>query len=257
MKRIWLILLIPACALPQPTPLRLPSGPVNIPVAIKTVEAEYTMEARTAGLQATVSLYLVVNPDGNPSGIKVLHGLGLGLDEKAVQAAQQWHFKPATIDGQPVSPGQSTNISFHLDSRGPWRIRLAAYRVAHDNDRHELLVKPVLSRYTLPDPQACPTDGGRAIIQVVVGADGTPRIVKALTASDPVSEAVAKAIESWQYVPATADGKPREANGSIEFECGPPLPVPGNPSTVGGVSVSPPTVAFRAETLNTPRKPGR
>jgi TonB family protein len=229
MKSIWLFLLFPAATLPQRIDQLRPAGQAIVsPVAIRRVRAEYTAEARVAGLQGTVSLYLEVEPDGRPSNVKVLHGLGLGLDAKAIQAVQQWQFSPATRDGQPVRLGQSTNINFQLDNGGPWRIRLAAYRVVHDNRRHELLVKPLLSSYTAPDSRTCPIDGGRAIIGIVVGTDGIPRIARPLTSSDLVGEATAKAIESWRYVPATADGAPREANGSIEFECGPPLSVPGN-----------------------------
>lgn len=119
--------------------------------------------------------------------------------------------------------------------------------MVRNSSRHELFVKPVLSRYTAPDPEVCPAGGGRAIIETAVGADGVPRIVRPLTSSDLVSEAAAKAIESWQFVPGTADGKPREANGSIEFECGPSLPVSGNASAVSGVLITQPTVTFKTD----------
>jgi len=248
MKRIWLVLLIPASALPQRIDqLRQPGADIVSSGVAQMYRPEYTAEARAAGLQGTVSLYVDVGPDGSPSKIKVLHGLGLGLDEKAVKAAQQWQFKPATRDGQPISLGQSANINFRLDDAGPWRIRMAAYRVVHNGRPYEVLVKPVLSRYTAPDPLVCPGEGGRAIVGIVVGTDGIPHIVRPLDSSDALWEAAAKAIESWQYVPGTADGNRRESNGSIEFECGKTLPVPGNPSGDAGTTATQPTVTFKTD----------
>src|SRR5579872_947267 len=134
MNRWWIVLLIatsaPAQRIDQLTSPRagVPRlAAVTGPVLVRTIAPDYAEEARSAGLQGIASLYLEVDPGGNPSKIKVLHGLGLGLDEKAVQALQQWQFRPAMQDGKPVSLGISANISFDLDGGGPWRIRLAAY----------------------------------------------------------------------------------------------------------------------------------
>ncbi len=221
-------------------------GPVPPPpaalVLVTRIEPEYTAEARAAGLQGIVSLFLSVQADGVPANVHVMHGLGLGLDEKAVQAVQQWRFKPGT-----ASAGQSAELSFHLDDGGPWRIRLAAYSVKRDNMHSEILAKPLLSRYTAPDPAACPAGGGSAIVAALVGTNGSPREIRPEIAGDPLGEAAAKAIKSWRFQPGTANGKPREANASIEFECGPfPPPAVAGVSPTGN-GVANPVPIYRPE----------
>jgi TonB family protein len=56
------------------------------------VDAPYTAEARAAGLQGTVSLYVELSPNGKPSDVEVMEGLGLGLDAAAVNAVKRWEF---------------------------------------------------------------------------------------------------------------------------------------------------------------------
>jgi protein TonB len=59
-----------------------------------------TPEARAAGLEGSVILYIEWNADGNLETAHVIQGLGLGLDEKAVEAARHWHSNPGTGDGR-------------------------------------------------------------------------------------------------------------------------------------------------------------
>jgi periplasmic protein TonB len=59
-------------------------------------------------------LSLVVDESGKVVGIKVTKSLGMGLDEKAIEAVQKWKFQPGTKDGQPVPVRASAEITFHL-----------------------------------------------------------------------------------------------------------------------------------------------
>jgi TonB family protein len=84
------------------------------PVLTSKREPKYTPEARKASLEGTILISLVVGADGVPKDVKVLRGLGLGLDEKAIEAVEGWRFKPATRDGQPLAvPGQ-VEVNFQL-----------------------------------------------------------------------------------------------------------------------------------------------
>ena len=247
-RRTSLVLLTGAAALAQQIETAGSPGPTTSgSVQIRGAGAEYTTEALAARLQGTVALYLFVDPEGKPSRIKVLHGLGLGLDEKAVEAVQQWQFKPAISAGQPVGLGRSANIYFGMPGGGPWRIRLAAYKVIRDRRRLETLTKPVLSHYAAPDPEACPISGGRAILTMVVGADGIPQTVTSQTPTDPVSAAAVKAVESWRFLPGTANGEPREANSSVELECGPALPIGVDSFVAPGTVVTQPAVVIKVD----------
>ena len=69
-------------------------GGVSAPKAIYAPDPEYSEEARKAKYQGTCVLWLVVGPDGKPRDIKVSRTLGLGLDEKAIEAVKQWKFDP-------------------------------------------------------------------------------------------------------------------------------------------------------------------
>jgi protein TonB len=72
----------------------------------------YSEEAKAAKYQGEVWLRVVVDTNGIPTDIKVTRGLGLGLDEKAIEAVRQWRFKPGTKDGQPVPVQATIAVSF-------------------------------------------------------------------------------------------------------------------------------------------------
>ena len=85
------------------------------PKPVHTVRSQYTKEAIAAKVEGDVILSLMVGPDGVPSDIKLVRGLGMGLDEKAVECLQQWRFKPATnYFGESVSAKAIVEVNFRL-----------------------------------------------------------------------------------------------------------------------------------------------
>jgi periplasmic protein TonB len=89
-------------------------GGISAPQALSTPDPEYTEEARNAKTQGTCVLWLIVDQQGHPRDIKVVRGLGNGLDAKAIEAVKQWRFQPAVKDGQPVNVQISVEVAFHL-----------------------------------------------------------------------------------------------------------------------------------------------
>jgi TonB family protein len=89
-------------------------GGISAPQAVSTPDPEYTEEARMAKTQGTCILWLIVDDKGHPRNIRVVRGLGNGLDAKAIQAVQQWRFQPAMKDGKPVNVQISVEVGFHL-----------------------------------------------------------------------------------------------------------------------------------------------
>jgi protein TonB len=89
-------------------------GGVSAPKAIYSPDPEYSEEARKVKHMGTVVLWLVVGPDGKPRDIRVLRTLGLGLDEKAIEAVKNWRFEPAMKDGKPVAVQINVEVNFHL-----------------------------------------------------------------------------------------------------------------------------------------------
>jgi TonB family protein len=89
-------------------------GGVTSPQLVSKVEPEYSEEARKAKYQGTVTLYIQVDLDGRAKNIRVLHSLGLGLDEKAMEAVRKWRFKPGTKDGKAVVVEAQIEVNFRL-----------------------------------------------------------------------------------------------------------------------------------------------
>jgi len=89
-------------------------GGVSAPRAIYAPDPEYSEEARKAKYQGTCVLWLVVGPDGRPRELKIARSLGLGLDEKAIEAVKTWKFEPAMKDGKPVAVQINVEVSFRL-----------------------------------------------------------------------------------------------------------------------------------------------
>ncbi len=91
---------------------------------VKTFPAEitykprpvYTEEGRQLKIEGEVLLDVVFSASGQIRIVKVVHGLGHGLDESAVQAAQKIQFKPAMRDGQPADFEAVLHIVFQLAS---------------------------------------------------------------------------------------------------------------------------------------------
>jgi len=84
------------------------------PVVLYKKEPEYSEEARKAKYQGTVVLYIEVDPSGRAVNPRVVRSLGLGLDEKAMEAVRQWKFKPGYRDGKPVTVAATIEVNFRL-----------------------------------------------------------------------------------------------------------------------------------------------
>jgi TonB family protein len=89
-------------------------GGVSAPVVLYKVEPEYSEEARKAKYAGTVVLELVVDVAGKAQNIKVTRSLGLGLDENAIQAVNQWKFRPGYRNGRPVPVIATIEVYFRL-----------------------------------------------------------------------------------------------------------------------------------------------
>ena len=89
-------------------------GGVSAPKPIFTPDPEYSEEARKARYQGTCILWLVVGIDGRTRDIKIARSLGLGLDEKAIEAVKQWKFEPAKKDGKVVAVRIDVEVTFRL-----------------------------------------------------------------------------------------------------------------------------------------------
>ena len=89
-------------------------GNVSAPACIYCPDPEYSEEARKAKYQGLVVLWAIVDETGRMRDIRVQKGLGMGLDEEAVRAAQNWRFKPAERFGKSVPVAMAIEVRFNL-----------------------------------------------------------------------------------------------------------------------------------------------
>jgi TonB family protein len=101
----------------SPGPVLNVGGGVSAPKAIYARGPEYSKEAVAANYGGTGILWRVVGPDGKPHNIRVVRTLGLGLDEKAIEAVKNWRFEPAMKDGKPVAVQINVDFNFNLHEK--------------------------------------------------------------------------------------------------------------------------------------------
>jgi protein TonB len=94
-------------------PFRPGSG-IEPPQLLREVKPLYTDEARKRSVEGNVVLEVVVRRDGTVSNLKILHALGSGLDEKAIEAVRQWRFSPAKRLGAAVDVVVEVSVEFKL-----------------------------------------------------------------------------------------------------------------------------------------------
>lgn len=89
-------------------------GGVSPPKLIYSVDAEFSDEARRAKYQGVSVVSLIVDAHGNPQRIRVVRKLGMGLDEKAIEAVKQYKFQPSMLGGKPVPVEIQIEVNFHI-----------------------------------------------------------------------------------------------------------------------------------------------
>jgi TonB family protein len=90
------------------------SDGIQAPRVLFKSDPRYTDEAKAAKIEGSVLLQVVIGTDGLAHDINVIKGIGGGLDEKAVEAVQQWKFQPGVKDGEPVKVRAQIEINFKL-----------------------------------------------------------------------------------------------------------------------------------------------
>jgi TonB family protein len=91
-----------------------PGSGVAPPRLLREVRAQYSDAARRANLEGEVELEIVIRRDGTVGDVKILKGLGLGLNDQAIQAVRQWRFSPARLKGTPVDVIVEVSVEFRL-----------------------------------------------------------------------------------------------------------------------------------------------
>ena len=91
-----------------------PGTGIEAPKLLKEVRPDYTPDARRRGIEGDVVLEIVVTNRGTVDRVRVLRGLGAGLDENAIAAVKQWKFDPARRMGAPVDVVVEVSVEFRM-----------------------------------------------------------------------------------------------------------------------------------------------
>jgi TonB family protein len=89
-------------------------GGVSAPALISKTDPEYSEEARKAKYSGIVVLAIVVDTEGRAQNIRVVKSLGMGLDEKAIEAVSKWKFRPGMKGGVAVNVSAQIEVNFRL-----------------------------------------------------------------------------------------------------------------------------------------------
>jgi TonB family protein len=220
--KLWLLFGIlcaaAVCSAQDTTSTDAPAGAhkigngVSTPRLLYKVQPEYSEEARKSRLEGTVMLYIVVGADGKPRDLKVLHSLGMGLDEKAIAAVSRWLFKPGEKDGQPVNVFAQIEVNFRLgDKASRWHLVRAEFNLPPGATR------PVIEKG--PPPHVA-DDAVRATATATfdINEKGETVDVHIDKASDDEwGRDVANALNKWRFSPASKDGNPVSGSCTLEF----------------------------------------
>jgi len=216
------IMLQPGVATATPVaPAALPpgvfriGGGVSAPVPTFRPEPEYSEEARAAKWQGAVLLQLVVDPSGVPQNIQVARSLGLGLDQKAIEAVQKWRFTPAFKDGQPVPVAANIEVNF--------RLLQSPEQIAAVGGSRPITVggKVMESRVVQRVPPDYPANAKAARVQgavelgIIVGPDGKVQNAGVISGSPLLTQAALDAVSQWVYQPFMLNGQPVAVNSTV------------------------------------------
>lgn len=94
--------------------MRGSGGGITPAALLWKVEPEYTDEARKARVSGMVAIIAEIGIDGRAHNLRISSSLGLGLDQKAVEAVERWKFRPGQRNGLPVVTSALIQVTFHL-----------------------------------------------------------------------------------------------------------------------------------------------
>lgn len=201
------------------------------PQPIEKTEPEYTDEARLAGLEGTVLVGGMIGEDGVLRNAAVTQGLGLGLDEKAMQAGQRWLFAPGMYQGRPKEMYATIPVDFFLPfKQSRWHLIGVTFATPEGASRATFASTEyppgagVVGGDAIEEGKLLGVVGRQATASVVVrvSEQGISGNIQVRDASDKVWVPQAAAlISNWKFSPALKDGKPVAMTCALYLAWGP------------------------------------
>lgn len=192
------------------TTLRKIGNGVSPPVAIYQVEPQFSEEARKAKFMGMVLVNLIVDESGSPQNVHVLRGVGMGLDEKAVEAIKQYKFKPAMENGNPVPVSLNVEVNFQVFDKAPSPVRKIGGGVSTP-----IVIHSVPPEYS-PEAKAAKTEG-IVLVNLIVDQQGIPQNVHVVRGlGNGLDEKAVEAVSQYRFKPAMENGSPVRVELNVE-----------------------------------------
>lgn len=203
---------------PLPNGVYPVGGDVHPPVpTIDNSPPEFTEAARLAELEGTVWVATVVGADGTPRDMQLTRGVGLGLDEKAIEAIGRWRFWPGMREGKEVDTRITIPVDFVFPSKqSRWHLIRAVFSPPEgvSQPAFRRVSYPLgagVSRTVIDHAQVIAAVGRQATatLSFDVDRDGRPVRFEVQSTSDDRwgPEAIAL-VQNWQFAPGMKDGEP-------------------------------------------------
>ncbi|MGP8260499.1 MAG: TonB family protein [Acidobacteriaceae bacterium] len=215
-------------------------GDVTAPRIISEPWPGYTELARRDKVEGVVTVGLVVDEHGLPQHVKLLRGLGDGLDEKAVEAVKKYVFKPAMENGKPVAVYLNVEVKFQLaDIPAQTQVQSGGSQGAVPEPppppTHRLVpsLPPVpgnpvrisagtaagmlLSKVdpVYPENAKAAHVQGPVVLLAIISKTGTVKNLDVVTGNGMLVEAACDAVSQWTYKPYLLNGQPTEVEAGI------------------------------------------
>jgi TonB family protein len=202
------------CAVVPLAAVRVPKPSLDaVPRVIRyTMPPLYSDEARRRKVEGVVTIDARVDPNGRPRDLRIVRGLGFGLDENALLAVRNWQFVPG-IDLDAIA---RVDVEFSLET--------AELNELIANDMVTRVgpgvVPPRIVRRVDPrHPGGDAAPGGTVLLDAVIEDDGIPRVVRVVRSiSWEMDEAAIEALEQWRFSPAEKDGEPVKVRMDVEMK---------------------------------------
>ena len=179
-------------------PLRRIGGAVSSPTLLHYVNPQFSEQARAAKFSGMVLVTLIVDANGMPQDVHVLRGVGMGLDEEAVEAVKQYTFRPAMENGKPVAVQLNVQVNFQI---------LDSPKVLHSVPL-ELSPEAIQSRAS-----------GAIQVAFIVDKDGNAQNVHVTRgAGMGMDERAVEAIKQYKFEPFLKDGQPVAQATTLELK---------------------------------------
>ena len=178
------------------------------------VDPIYTESAMRAGIQGTVVLFFKVSAMGRPEGMRVLHGLGYGLDENAIEAVSQWRYDMRQFGDGPGSVGTLAFVDFKLPAYISSQIRVFKPEdqwVFHESQDESIIPPSVLERVapTYTKRALHEKVNGVAILYMEVNSAGEVENMHILRSlADDMDQVCIETLRQWRFKPGKKSGNP-------------------------------------------------